>query len=220
MRIDIWSDISCPWCYITKRTFELALAAAGRDDLDVTLHPYQIDGEHPTAPMPMIDWLAGKYGHERAEAMNKEVTAAGVRHGIAFRNRTGFAADTLQAHRMLWFAGREYGRTVQSRLEELLFAAYFTQNGEVSDPQLLLDRAVLAGFSRARATELLSSDEGLSEVRHEISAAPAAGITRVPVVVFGNGHRVEGAQEDPEVYRRALLDLAEPAPASGVAQPG
>lgn len=209
MRVDIWSDISCPWCYITKRTFELGLAAAGRHDLEIVLHPYQIDGERPTEPTPMLDWLAGKYGRETAETMSRTVTEAGSRHGIAFRNRTGFAANTLQAHRMLWYAGREYGRSVQSRLEELLFAAYFTHNGDVSDPALLLDRAVHSGFDRARAAELLASDEGLAEVRHEIRAAGSAGVTRVPLIVFGGAQRVEGAQEDPDVYRSALAHAAD-----------
>ncbi|ARF75825.1 hypothetical protein B7C62_28845 [Kitasatospora albolonga] len=211
MRVDIWSDISCPWCYITKRTFELGLAAAGRHDLDIVLHPYQIDGERPAEPMPMLDWLAGKYGRETAETMSKEVTEAGNRHGIAFRNRTGLAANTLQAHRMLWYAGREYGRSVQSRLEELLFAAYFTQNGDVSDPALLLDRAVRSGFGRARAADLLASDEGLAEVRQEIRAARSAGVTQVPLIVFGGARRVEGAQEDPEVYRSALARTSDTA---------
>ncbi|MFC9030708.1 DsbA family oxidoreductase [Streptomyces arboris] len=214
MRIDIWSDISCPWCYITKRTFELGLAAAGRHDLDIVLHPYQIDGERPAEPMPMLDWLAGKYGRETAETMSREVTEAGGRHGIAFRNRTGLAANTLQAHRMLWCAGREYGRSVQSRLEELLFAAYFTQNGDVSDPALLVDRAVRSGFGRARAADLLASDEGLAEVRQEIHAARSAGITRVPLIVFGGTQRVEGAQEDPEVYRSALTRTSDTAGAT------
>ncbi|MFE7483248.1 DsbA family protein [Streptomyces sp. NPDC057552] len=211
MRVDIWSDISCPWCYITKRTFELGLAAAGRHDLDIVLHPYQIDGERPAEPMPMLDWLAGKYGRETAETMSKEVTEAGNRHGIAFRNRTGLAANTLQAHRMLWYAGREYGRSVQSRLEELLFAAYFTQNGDVSDPALLLDRAVRSGFGRARAADLLASDEGLAEVRQEIRAARSAGVAQVPLIVFGGARRVEGAQEDPEVYRSALARTSDTA---------
>ncbi|MFJ1588707.1 DsbA family protein [Kitasatospora albolonga] len=211
MRVDIWSDISCPWCYITKRTFELGLAAAGRHDLDIVLHPYQIDGERPAEPMPMLDWLAGKYGRETAETMSKEVTEAGNRHGIAFRNRTGLAANTLQAHRMLWYAGREYGRSVQSRLEELLFAAYFTQNGDVSDPALLLDRAVRSGFGRARAADLLASDEGLAEVRQEIRAARSTGVTQVPLIVFGGARRVEGAQEDPEVYRSALARTSDTA---------
>ena len=206
MRIDIWSDISCPWCYITKRTFERGLAASGRTDLEIILHPYQIDGEHPAEPRPMLEWLADKYGEERARSMNKEVVAAGPGHGIAFRNETGFAANTFEAHRLLWFVGRTYGRTVQSRLEELLFAAYFTEGGNVSDPRLLMDRAVRAGADRPRIEILLASDQGADRVRGLIRGARAQGVTRVPLFVFDGVVRLCGARDDPADFVWALED--------------
>ncbi|MFD6173022.1 DsbA family oxidoreductase [Streptomyces coeruleorubidus] len=208
MRIDIWSDVSCPWCYITKRTFELALSASGRSDAQVVLHPYQIDGEQPARPAPMLEWLAGKYGAERAAEMDKEVTAAGPRHGIAFRNATGFAVNTLDAHRLLWWAGRSHGRPVQSRLEELLFAAYFTQSADISDHGVLLSRVEEAGLDRGRAARLLASDEAVAEVRAEVREARALGITVVPRFEFAGGHVVEGPQEDPEVFLKALTGHA------------
>jgi predicted DsbA family dithiol-disulfide isomerase len=204
MRIDIWSDVSCPWCYITKRTFELALSASGRSDAEVVLHPYQIDGEQPARPVPMLEWLAGKYGAERAAQMDKEVTAAGPRHGIAFRNATGFAVNTLDAHRLLWWAGRSHGRSVQSRLEELLFAAYFTQSADISDHDVLLSCVAQAGLDGGPAARLLACDEAVAEVRAEVREARARGVTVVPRFEFEGGHVVEGPQEDPEVFLRAL----------------
>ncbi|MFB6891659.1 DsbA family protein [Kitasatospora sp. NPDC056327] len=204
MRIDIWSDVSCPWCYITMRTFELALSASGRGDAEVVLHPYQIDGEHPAEPMPMLEWLAGKYGQERAALMDREVTAAGPRHGIAFRNATGFAVNTLDAHRLLWWAGRAHGRAVQARLEELLFTAYFVESADISDHDVLLARVERAGLDRDRAARLLASDEALAEVRAEVSGARDQGITTVPRFVFADGPVLEGTQEDPEVFLRVL----------------
>lgn len=204
MRIDIWSDVSCPWCYITKRTFDLALSASGRSDTEVVLHPFLIDREQPAEPMPMLTWLAGKYGEERAAAMNREVTAAGPRHGIAFRNETGFAANTLDAHRLLRWAGHGHGRPFQSRLEELLFGACFTESADISDHGVLLDRVERAGLPREHAARLLASGEGVAEVRAEDRAARARGITTVPHVVFGDGPVVEGPQEDPAVFLRSL----------------
>ncbi|WP_327188808.1 DsbA family oxidoreductase [Streptomyces xinghaiensis] len=204
MRIDIWSDVSCPWCYITKRTFELALSASGRGDAQVVLHPYQIDGERPARPVPMIEWLAGKYGTERAAQMDKEVTAAGPRHGIAFRNATGFAVNTLDAHRLLWWAGRSHGRQVQSRLEELVFAAYFTHGADISDHDELLSRVEQAGLDRGPAARLLASDEAVAEVRAEVREARSRGITVVPRFEFTDGHVVEGPQQDPKVFLRPL----------------
>ncbi|MEU2154724.1 DsbA family oxidoreductase [Streptomyces sp. NPDC019396] len=218
MRIDIWSDVSCPWCYITKRTFDLALSASGRDDTHVVLHPYQIDGEQPAEPVPMLEWLAGKYGSERATRMNDEVTAAGPRHGIAFRNATGFAVNTLDAHRLLWWTERARGRSVQSRLEELLFAAYFTQSADLSDHDVLLTCAEGAGLDRDRAARLLASDEAVAEVRAEVRRAREQGITVVPRFVFAGSHVVEGPQEDPEVFLKALTTGSAAAPNPGVHQ--
>ncbi|GHH95004.1 DsbA family oxidoreductase [Streptomyces capillispiralis] len=209
MRIDIWSDVSCPWCYITKRTFEMALSASGRGDAHVVLHPFQIDGERPAEPVPMLDWLAGKYGPERAASMDKEVSAAGPRHGIAFRNATGFAVNTLDAQRLLWWAGRTRGRQSQSRLEELLFAAYFTQSADLSDHEVLLTRVERAGLDRGGAARLLASDEAVAEVRAELRRARDLGITVVPRVEIAGGPVIEGPQEDPEVFLRALTASAE-----------
>lgn len=208
MRIDIWSDVSCPWCYITKRTFELALSASGRSDAHVVPHPYQIDGELPARPVPMLEWLADKYGPERAARMDKEVTAAGPRHGIAFRNSAGFAVNTLDAHRLLWWAGRTHGRGVQSRLEELLFGAYFTDSEDISDHGVLLARAERAGLDGDRAARLLASDAAVAEVRAEVRRARELGITVVPRFEFTGGHVIEGPQEDPEVFLRALTTAA------------
>ncbi|QES47508.1 DsbA family oxidoreductase [Streptomyces venezuelae] len=208
LRVDIWSDLSCPWCYITKRTFEAALVASGRADVQVVAHPYQIDGERPAEPTPMIEWLGGKYGAERARRMDEEVTAAGPRHGITFHNASGYAVNTLQAHRLLRHAGR-HGRAVQSALEELVFAAYFTHRGNIADPALLAGLAERAGLDREEALAYLASDRDLAEIRAEIRTAREDGITAVPVFTFSNGHRIEGAQQEQDLFLSAL------APATG-----
>ncbi|MER5931123.1 DsbA family oxidoreductase [Streptomyces sp. NPDC002054] len=204
LRVDIWSDLSCPWCYITKRTFEAALAASGRQDVQVVAHPYQIDGEHPAEPTPMIEWLGGKYGAERARRMDEEVTAAGPRHGITFHNASGYAVNTLQAHRLLRHAGRVAGRAVQSALEELVFAAYFTHRGNIADPTLLAGLAARAGLDREDALAYLASNRDLAEVRAEIRSAREDGITAVPVFTFSNGHRIKGAQQEQDLFLSAL----------------
>ncbi|CAM5658688.1 DsbA family oxidoreductase OS=Streptomyces tendae OX=1932 GN=F3L20_33070 PE=4 SV=1 [Streptomyces tendae] len=152
----------------------------------------------------MLEWLAGKYGRERAARMNKEVSAAGPRHGIAFRNETGYAVNTLDAHRLLRWAGLSHGRPVQSRLEELLFAACFTESAELGDHGELLRRVERAGLDRDRAARLLASDEGVAEVRAEVRRARDLGITTVPRFDFGGAQRVEGPQEDPAVFLRVL----------------
>ncbi len=207
MRLDIYSDISCPWCYVGKRNAEKAVAAFGADRVEIVPHPYQIDGEHPEHAMPMLEWLAGKYGAVRATAMSEEVTEAGEALGITFRNASGYAVNTLQAHRLLWLAGRAHGQDVRSRLEELLFAAYFTENGDVSDPELLVDRAVRAGMDGARAAAYLASDEDLAEVRAAIRQARER-VGAVPAFVLDDGTTLVGPQDE-ETFLRALHRAAD-----------
>ena len=204
MRVDVWSDVNCPWCYITKRTFEQALERSGRTDVEVVLHPFQIDSERPEHATPLLEWLAGKYGADRARFMDEQVTAAGPRHGIAFRNAAGFNANTLNAHRLLGHAHRVHGRPVQSRLEELIFAAMFTEHEDISDVGVLADRAERSGMNRETAEAYLRSTDGYEDVRAEVRAARAAGITTVPRFAFDHGQVVEGAQEDPAVFLAAL----------------
>ncbi|MCC3766423.1 DsbA family oxidoreductase [Streptomyces sp. UNOC14_S4] len=207
IRIDVYSDISCPWCYIGKRNLEKAVAAFGADRVELVPHPYQIDGEHPEHAMPMLEWLAGKYGTAKATAMSEEVTEAGKALGITFRNASGYAVDTLRAHRLLWLAGRRHGAAVRSRLEELLFAAYFTENGDVSDPELLVDRAVRAGMDGAEAAAYLASDEELAEVRAAVAAAREQ-VATVPAFVLGDGTTLVGAQDE-ATFLRALRQAAD-----------
>lgn len=204
MRIDVWSDVSCPWCYLSKRTFERALASFGRPGTEVVSHPYQIDGELPAEPMPMLEWLGSKYGADRARAMSEEVTAAGRAHGVTFHNESGFAANTLPAHRLLWWAGREYGGAARGRLEELVFAAYFTEAADISDPAVLTARAAAAGLDENAARAFLGSGEGTEEVRNAVRSARDQGIHAVPVYRFSGGERFEGAQTDPRVFEAAL----------------
>ncbi|MFE6158281.1 DsbA family protein [Streptomyces sp. NPDC056486] len=212
MRVDVWSDVNCPWCYITKRTFETALERSGAQDVEVVLHPFQIDGEQPEHATPMLEWLADKYGADRARFMNEKVTEAGRRHGITFRNAAGFNANTLHAHRLLRHARRVHDRRTQSRLEERILAAMFTECEDISDVAVLADRAARSGMDRLAAEAFLRSADGYEDVRAEVRAARAAGITTVPRFAFDHGQVVEGAQEDPDVFLTALARPADVRP--------
>ncbi|GIJ50366.1 polyketide synthase [Virgisporangium aliadipatigenens] len=190
MRIDVFLDVSCPWCYIAKRRIEEALRRIAPLTVEVVRHPYQIDGEQPQRPMPMLRWLAGKYGPERAARMDTAVTAYAARMGLVLRNRAGLAANTLAAHRLLWLAGREYGEVAQRTLEELLFAAYFTDAADVSHAGVLTDRATRAGLAPGRVTRFLATGEGTEDVRALVRRSRAA-VAKVPTVVVGDSVLVE-----------------------------
>ncbi|WP_441250654.1 DsbA family oxidoreductase [Kitasatospora sp. McL0602] len=192
MKVEIYSDISCPWCYVGKRNFQEALAEFDGPEVEIIPRAYQIDGELPAQPVPLLTWLAGKYG-DRAQAMSDQVTEVGRVIGIDFHNDLGYAVNTLDSHRLLWFAQREYGSAVHKQLEEALFAAYFTDGGNVGDRELLADRAALVGLDRERALAFLASDEGTAEVRKEIQAARTDGVTTVPTFVIDGKWQLQGA---------------------------
>ncbi|MFI0423448.1 DsbA family oxidoreductase [Spongiactinospora sp. 9N601] len=207
MRIAVYSDISCPWCYIASRALRCAIGAfEGADDLELVARPYQIDGERPAEPTPMLEFLAAKYGHDRAMEMSREVTETGARVGIEFDNASGFAVNTLQAHRMLYLVGGEYGWRTRLELEEQLFAAWFTHGGNVADQEVLVGCAKWAGVPRDVAERFAGSDEGLMEVRALIAAARDE-VRVVPTVVFGSRTTIENAQH-PQIYLDAMRSMA------------
>ncbi|PSK66859.1 hypothetical protein B0E53_01194 [Micromonospora sp. MH33] len=194
MRVDSYLDISCPWCYVTKCHLDAAVRESGDPTVRIVRHPYQIDGEHPATPMPMLTWLAGKYGEAKAARMNSEVTEYGLGIGIAFANESGYAVNTLAAHRLLWLAGREYGEEVQGRLEELLFAGYFVDAVDVSAAEVLVERAGRAGMAPERVARFLDGDTGVDEVRDLIRRARRE-TAAVPLIVFDDRLRLDGVQE-------------------------
>jgi predicted DsbA family dithiol-disulfide isomerase len=208
MRVEIWSDVVCPWCYIGKRKFEAALAAFDyADEVEVVWKPYQLD---PTAPAgsarPVAETYAKKFGGpEQAAAIIAKVTdvAAGV--GLEFRMDRALRANTRDAHRLLGWA--EYrGAAVQGALKEALLQAYFIDGRNVADDETLADLAASIGLDRDDALAFVRSDAGVGELNEELAQAAAHGITAVPTFVFDGRWAVPGAQ-DPEMFLRALQKM-------------
>ncbi|WP_370155149.1 DsbA family oxidoreductase [Streptacidiphilus sp. EB129] len=203
MKIDIYSDIACPWCYLGKRRFERALAAHPRGaDFEVTYHPYQLVPDAPSTPSPHRAWLAERYGPQ-SRAMDDRVTAIGAAEGIVYDFDAALHVNTLHGHRLLWLAATEYGLPVQHALKERLLAAHFSDGVDVADFAALTELAVDAGLDRDRVTAFLPSGEGIAEVRAEIAHAQRLGITSVPTFVFDGAWAVQGAQET-STFLRAL----------------
>jgi predicted DsbA family dithiol-disulfide isomerase len=195
MKVEVYSDIACPWCYIGKHRFERALAAfPGGDTVDVVYRPYQLDPGAPEEASSHRAYLDSRYGPGSA-AMDAKVAKIGEGEGIAFDFDHALHVNTLSGHRLLRLAEVEYGPQTQARLKEKLFAARFADGGNVGDPALLADLAAQVGIDRDRAAAYLASDEGQKEVREEIAQSRALGITSVPTFVFEGRWAVSGAQE-------------------------
>ena len=211
MRVEIWSDVVCPWCYIGKRKFEAALAGFdGRDDVEVIWRPFQLD---PTAPagttMPVSEAYARKFGgpDEAAEIIGR-VTAVAAGAGIEFHMDTAQRANTLDAHTLLGFALRDHGAVVQNALKEQLLDAYFTSGLNISDRETLVDLAVRVGMDGETVRRHLDDGRGLAETRAEIAHAAELDVHSVPTFVFDGRWVVPGAQEV-EVFSRVLARVAE-----------
>ena len=208
MKVEIYSDIVCPWCYIGERRFARALADFPEgEQVEVVFRPYQLD---PSAPMEAVshdEYLTKRYGRSVAE-MHGHVEAAGAGEGITFEWERALAANTLTAHRLLQLAEREYGTVVQRALIERLFALHFTRGGNIADVEQLADEAAAVGIDRARSRAYLDSDEGLSGLQAELEAARELGIRAVPTYVFDGKWAVQGAQPV-ENFREALARVLE-----------
>lgn len=217
MKVEIYSDVVCPWCYIGERRFARALAAFPQaDQVDVVYRSYQLDPEAPAQAVPLKQYLARRFGALR-DGMLARVTETAAAEGIVMDWDRALSVNTLTAHRLLGLAEREYGAEVQRALFEKLFEAHFTRGGDVSDHGQLADLAASVGMDRARVHAYLASDEGLAETREALAQAHRIGVRAVPTYVFDGRYAVEGAQPA-SVFLQVLEEVA--SRASGAAEGG
>lgn len=219
MKVEIYSDVVCPWCYVGKRRFASALADfAGAEDVDVVFRPYQLDPTAPASPLPLMQYLERRFGGNGA-AMMQHVTDAAATEGITIAWDAAQSVNTHTAHRLLRLAATEYPAGVQHDLAEGLFAAHFTHGENVADHAVLTRLATAAGMDADRVRAYLASGEGSEELDAELSTAREAGIQSVPTFVFEGQYAVSGAQPV-AVFRQVLEEVrrlaadADPEPAA------
>jgi predicted DsbA family dithiol-disulfide isomerase len=204
MRIEIWSDVVCPWCYIGKRRLEEALAAfPHRDEVEVVYRSFELDPSAPqVATETTVEALARKWGTDvvgARQAMDRgDAVAAEV--GLHFRHHDAPRARTIDAHRLLHLAT---GLGLQADLKEALLAAYFTRGESMGDHDVLRKAAAGVGIEPARVDAVLASDEYADEVEADIREAAALGATGVPFYVIDRKYGVSGAQPT-ELFTQVL----------------
>ncbi len=209
IRVEVWSDVVCPWCYIGKRRFERALRELdGELEIDVSYRPYQLD---PTASLgkaePVFNAYAKKFGGEdQAHKMIERVTSAAAEDGIEFRLDRALRSNTLLAHRLIWLADQAYSPVSQESIKERLLHAYFIDGLNIGDPEVLAECASEVGFDREQVVAFLDSERGRAEVREQISQAAEMGVTAVPTYVVEGRWAIPGAQ-DTETFVRVLRQL-------------
>jgi predicted DsbA family dithiol-disulfide isomerase len=206
MRVDIWSDLVCPWCYIGKRRFEKALAACAHgDDVTVVHRAFQLD---PTMRNGELfrhrDVLMRKYRMTEAQvaATQARLESVAAEEGLEYHLADSRTGNTLDAHRLVHLAGEHRN---QDALIERFFRAHFTEGRSLFDHQSLTALAMEAGLDGAR--ELLATDRYAAEVTADHREANALGATGVPFFLFDNRVAVSGAQSS-EVFAQALRQRA------------
>jgi predicted DsbA family dithiol-disulfide isomerase len=197
LRVDVWSDIVCPWCYVGKRRLEAALAQFPyRQEVEVVWRAFELD---PSAPavrdehVPHDELLARKYGTtvDHARQMIKRMTDVAAADGLDFRFDRIRRGRTFDAHRLLHLAAE---RGVQGALKERFLLGYMTEGAAIDDRATLVKLASEAGLDAAEAEGVLVSDAYSEEVRADEAAARDIGITGVPFFVIGGRYAVSGAQ--------------------------
>ncbi|HEX7120655.1 MAG TPA: DsbA family oxidoreductase [Longimicrobiales bacterium] len=216
MKVEIYSDVVCPWCYIGERRFRRALAAyPGADRVEVVYRSYQLDPDAPAEAVPLMEYLRKRFGAS-VDGMLARVTENAAGEGIEMAWDRAQAVNTLTAHRVLRLAEQEYGADVQRALAERLFEAHFSRGSDVSDHELLAELAESVGMDRARVQAYLASGAGEEETRREIEQARRLGVTAVPTFVFEGRWAVQGAQPA-STFLQALEEVAKQMAGAGAA---
>jgi predicted DsbA family dithiol-disulfide isomerase len=204
MKVEIWSDIVCPWCYIGKRRFEAALARfEHQDEVEVTWRSFELDpNASPRSAGTLDELLARKYGQtkEQAAAGHARLTALAAEDGLEYHFDRAQHGNTFDAHRLTHLAA---SHDLQDVMEERLMRAYFTEGLPISDPDTLVRLAAEVGMDGEEARTVLAGDAYAAETRADEERAAAFGIRGVPFVVVDEAYGVSGAQPA-EVFLDAL----------------
>jgi predicted DsbA family dithiol-disulfide isomerase len=217
VKVEIWSDVVCPWCYVGKRNFEAALTAFPHaDQIEVEWRSFELD---PTTPLrvelSMDEVLERKYGMtpDQATAANRQMTELAATVGLDYHLDQVQIGNTFDAHRLIHLAAHE---GIGDAMKERLLRAYFTEGLSVSDPAVLAVLAAEVGLDPERVSEVLSGDEYGDEVRADEARAVELGSTGVPFFVIDGRFGIPGAQP-PDVLLRMLQRVWDSSDEAGVA---
>ncbi|MET7412842.1 DsbA family oxidoreductase [Streptomyces rubiginosohelvolus] len=221
MRVEIWSDIACPWCYIGKARFEKGLAEfAHRDEVEVVHRSFELDPSRAKGDTALvIDMLAEKYGRSREEAaaMEANVAANAQSEGLGYRTEGRDHGNTFDIHRLLHLA-KARGR--QDELLTLAYRANFAEERSVFDAEVLVALAEEAGLDADEARAVLADPEAYAEdVRTDEREAAELGANAVPFFVLDRRYGISGGQPS-EVFVQALEQAWKDRPATALTTVG
>lgn len=204
MKVEIWSDVMCPFCYMGKRKFEKALAQFPHaNQVEIEWKSFQLNPDLETNPdITVHESLAEAKGMstEQAKALGEQVAARAAEEGLTYHFDQAVVANSFDAHRFSHLA-KKHG--LQDAAEEALFRAYFTEGKNIDDAETLVNLGVKLGIDADEVRMMLESDAYDDEVRMDLHEARQIGVTGVPFFVFDRKYAVSGAQPT-EVFTETL----------------
>jgi len=207
MKIEIVSDVMCPWCVIGYKNLSQALAGLAPElRAEISWQPFELNPQMPIAGQDMREHLVEKYGMtvEQSNSNREHMSELGTKAGFSFNFADdGIMINSFDCHRLLAWA-KEQGK--QSELQMALFTAHFTDNQRLNDRDTLLDLVVQVGLARDRGAEILAGDDYRELVRSEQQRMHQLGISSVPTFIINDQYSISGGQPT-DVFRQALQKI-------------
>jgi len=206
IKVDIVSDVACPWCYVGKRRLETALRQWKGAPVEVTWHPFQLDPTIPESGFDRDTYLTNKFGDlERTKAMTERLTEVGEDEGITFNfGDKWLAVNTLPLHQLLHVAGEE---GFKDTLKERFLKAYFDENLHLNMPEVLIKVMAEFGWDAEKTKQILADDSITYTVKQEIAHYQQRGVTGVPYFIINDKYGISGAQP-PSVFLDAFAKVS------------
>jgi predicted DsbA family dithiol-disulfide isomerase len=204
--VDVVSDVVCPWCFVGKRNLASALAQWDGGDVEVRWRPYQLDPTIPPGGMDRAEYMARKFGPDRAKNAHERLTQIGQAAGLDFAfDAIKRSPNTLDAHRLIRWAAET---DKQAALVERLFNLYFVEGQDIGDRDVLAKAASELGLDAQEIRARLETDADVKTVQDEIASAARMGVSGVPFFIIDGKYGLSGAQP-PEAILSALRKVAE-----------
>ncbi|MGA9083489.1 MAG: DsbA family oxidoreductase, partial [Pseudolabrys sp.] len=193
VRIDVISDVVCPWCFIGKRRLEKALALNPDIPVDVHWRPYFLNDWIPREGISRAQYLTTKFGSvDRYKGIAQRVSAAAAADGLTYAmDKIGRQPNTLDAHRLIRWAG---GIGKAAEMKQRLMDLYFTEGADLTNLAVLVQAAADVGLDPEDVRAALESDQDVADVEREAASAKEAGIEGVPCFILDGKFAISGAQ--------------------------
>ncbi|RDV14568.1 DsbA family oxidoreductase [Pontibacter diazotrophicus] len=213
IKIDIVSDVNCPWCYVGEQRLNKAIKEANKDyEFDISFKPFELNANIPQEGVDRLEYFKNAYGPSivsQIDAMNQRLQDAGAPEGIEFNfEKLTTVNNTFNGHRLIWLAG-ECG--VQEEVAHALFYSYFTEGKNMNDTAALKEIGIANGIPAERLEGFFEREEGKNEVREMEQWAQASGITGVPAFIINDKYLVSGAQPA-ETFHQVFSQIAPQTP--------